>query len=112
MKRIQEQWRNAVGWVRSGSAVERLLHRLPGAPVLTVAGAADVIERSFQATNQAMTRLEAAGVVQQVNVGRRNRAFEARAIIDALTELERQLASPAGNTRSSAPRRLTPARPR
>lgn len=112
VERIQEQWRNALGRTRSGSAVELLLHRLPGAPVLTVTGAADLIGRSFQATNEAMVRLEAAGIVQRVNVGRRNRAFEARAIIDAFTTLERQLATPAGGTRSSAVRRPAPTRPR
>lgn len=111
VERIQQQWRRALGRVRSGSAVELLLHRLPGAPVLTVTSAANLIGRSFQATNEAMVRLESAGIVHQVNVGRRNRAFEARAIIDAFTALERQLASPAGDTRSSAPRRPAPARP-
>lgn len=108
---IQKQWRAALGRVRAGSAAERLLAVLPGAPVLTVNGAADLIDRSFQAANEAMARLEAAGVVQQVKVGRRHRAFEARAVIDAFTALERQLASPAGDTRRSPPRRPGPARP-
>jgi hypothetical protein len=56
-----------------------------------------------------MTRLEAAGVVRQVNVGRRNRAFEAPAILAAFTALERQLASPTGGTRSVPPDRPAPA---
>ena len=58
-----------------------------------------------------MHRLETVGVVRQISVGRRNRAYEARAIIDAFTALERQLASPAGNTRSTPPRRRALARP-
>jgi hypothetical protein len=66
----------------------------PGAPVVSVTGAADLIGRSFWPTNEAMKRLEAAGIVRQVNVGRRNRAFEAPAVIDAFTALERRLASP------------------
>jgi hypothetical protein len=49
--------------------------------------------------------------VRQVSVGRRNRAFEARAILDAFTSLERQLASPTGNTLTAPPRRTAPARP-
>jgi predicted transcriptional regulator len=85
---------------------------LPGAPVVSVSSAADHIGRSFQATNEAMTRLEAAGVVRQVNVGRRNRVFEAAAIIDAFTALERQLASPTGGTRSAPPEGPAPARRR
>lgn len=109
---IQEQWRSALGRVRAGSAVDRLLGALPGAPVVSVSTASDLIDRTFQATNQAMNRLESAGVVRQVNVGRRNRAFEAPAIIGAFTALERQLASPSGDTRSAPPKRPAPARPR
>lgn len=105
---IEETWRSALGRVRGGSAVELLLRALPGAPIVSVKGAADLIGRSFQATNEAMNRLEKAGVVRQVSVGRRNRAYEARAIIDAFAALERQLASPAGDTRVSPPRRPTP----
>lgn len=110
--RTQQQWRTALGRVRAGSAAERLLAVLPGSPVLTVKRAAQLTGRSFQAANEAMARLEAAGVVQQVTVGRRHRAFEAHAVIDAFTTLERQLASAAGDTRKSPPRRPAPARPR
>ena len=106
VERIHEQWRAALGRVRAGSAADRLIAMLPGAPVVSVTSAANLIGRSFQATNEAMNRLESVGIVRQVNVGRRNRAFEARPIIDAFTALERQLASPAGDTRSVAPRRL------
>jgi Fic family protein len=109
---IQHKWRAAVGSVRKGSAADLLIGALPGSPVVSVSSAADLIGRSFQATNEAMTRLEAAGVVRQVNVGRRNRAFEAPAIIDAFTALERQLASPTGDTRSAPPDRPAPARGR
>jgi hypothetical protein len=48
-----------------------------------------------------------------VTVGKRNRAFEAKDIINAFTDLERQLASPGGDTRVSPPARpVTPRRPR
>lgn len=109
---IQQDWRAATGAVRRGSAADLLIGALPGAPVVSVSSAADLIGRSYQATNEAMTRLEAAGVVRQVNVGRRNRAFEAPAIIDTFTALERQLASPKGDTRSAPPDRPAPARRR
>jgi Fic family protein len=107
---IRHGWRTAVGRVRSGSAADLLISALPGAPIVSISTAAELIGRSFQATNEAMRRLEAAGVVHPVTVGRRNRAYEAKAIIDAFTALERQLASPKGNTRSSPPQRPTPAR--
>jgi Fic family protein len=107
---IQQHWRAAVGRVRKGSSAELLIGALPGAPVVSVSSAADLIDRSFQATNEAMSCLEAAGVVRQVNLGRRNRAFEAPAIIDAFIALERQLASPTGDARTAPPNRPAPAR--
>jgi len=110
VQRIQETWRAQLGRVRSGSSTDLLLRSLPGAPVLTVSGAAELIGRSFPQTNAAIARLAKAGVLAQVTVGRRNRAFEAKEIIDAFTDLERQLASPAGDTRSSEPSRTVPPR--
>jgi hypothetical protein len=48
--------------------------------------AARLIGRTTQATNEAFKRLTTAGVLEQVNIGRhRNRAYEAPAIIDAVT---------------------------
>jgi Fic family protein len=91
VQRIQETWRAQLGRVRSGSSTDLLLRSLPGAPVLTVSGAAELIGRSFPQTNAAIARLAKAGVLAQVTVGRRNRAFEAKEIIDAFTDLERQL---------------------
>lgn len=105
---VQARWREAVGKVRADSTVLRLIEALPGAPIVTVGGAAALIGRSVQATNQAIARLEEAGVLRQTTVGRRNRGFEAPDLIDAFTALERRLASPAGNTRSSPPARAAP----
>jgi hypothetical protein len=89
--RIQRQWRVALGGVRAGSSADLLVRALPGAPVITVAAAAVLIGRSFQATNQAVERMVTVGVLRQVNVGKRNRAFEAKAVIDAFADLERRL---------------------
>ena len=78
--------------------------------MLTVATAAELTGRSFQATNLAIDRLVDAGVLVQVNVGRRNRAFEAPELIDAFTALERRMASPLGDTLVSLPTRDVPRR--
>ena len=110
VKQIQDRWRAQLGPVRGGSATDLLLRSLPGAPVLTVNGAAELIGRSFPQTNEAVTRLTEVGVLSQVSVGKRNRAFEAKEIINAFTDLERQLASPEGDTRSSEPNRTVPPR--
>ena len=57
-----------------------------------------------------MERLVNAGVLVQINVGRRNRTFETPELIEAFTALERQLASPAGDTLVSQPVRHVPRR--
>ena len=96
VRAIQRDWRERTGPVRANSTVDLLLDALPGMPLFTVTGAATLLGRSFRATNQAIEELVEGGVIRQVSVGRRNRAFEAAEIIDAFTRFERQLASPTG----------------
>ena len=91
---LREDWRERAGNPRRGSATRLLIDALSAAPVLTVATAAELAGRSFQATNLSIDRLVDAGVLVQVNVGRRNRVFEAPELIDAFTALERRMASP------------------
>jgi Fic family protein len=107
---LEQHWRRRLGAVRSKSATDLLLRRLPGAPVLTADSAATLIGRTFKPANEAIQRLVQVGILHQVTVGRRNRAYEAPEIIDAFTDLERQLASPAGDTRTSPPARPVPRR--
>ncbi|MDT3443692.1 Fic family protein [Pseudofrankia sp. BMG5.37] len=108
---IQEDWYQRVGPVRPDSTLDRLLRMLPAAPVLTVQSASKLTGRSVQTSNDAVGRLVDAGVIRQVTVGRRNRAFEAGEAIEAFTLLERRLASPQGDTRVSPPARRVPRRP-
>jgi Fic family protein len=107
---IEASWRERLGRVRARSAVDLLLGVLVGAPVVTVNSASEMVGRSFIQTNEAIQRLVEAGILKQVTVGRRNRAFEAPEIIAAFTVLERQLASPEGDTRKSEPVRTVPRR--
>jgi Fic family protein len=108
---LQAEWRQRLGRVRANSAAALLINALPGAPIVTVSSAAKLIGRSEQAANQAIPRLADARILRQINVGRRNRAFEAAELIDAFTDLERRLASPAADTRFSPPSRSVPRRP-
>ena len=110
MQLLEGIWRERLGQVRANSAVDLLLRRLPGAPILTVQSAAELIGRSTQATNEAITRLTEANVLSQTTAGRRNRAFESPEMIRAFTDLERQLASPTGDTRTAPPTRRVPRR--
>ncbi|HEX4188821.1 MAG TPA: Fic family protein [Solirubrobacteraceae bacterium] len=107
---LEAGWRERLGRVRGNSATDLLLHRLAGAPVLTVESAASLIGRTYNPANEAIQRLVQAGILEQITIGRRNRAYEAPEIIDAFNDLERQLASPAGDTRSSRPSRPVPRR--
>jgi Fic family protein len=107
---LQEAWRAKVGPVRANSATDLLLRALPGAPLITVTSAAALIGRTFAPANDAIKRLESAGILRPVSVGRRNRAFEATGVIETFTALERQLASPRGNTLTSEPSRPVPYR--
>jgi Fic family protein len=107
---LQEEWRARLGAVRANSATDLILRTLPGAPVITVSSAATLVGRSFKAVNEAINRFVDADILKQISVGKRNRAFEAAEIIDAFTSLERQLASPEGDTRTSKPVRRVPRR--
>ena len=112
VRALQASWLERAGHPRRDSAARRLIEALPAAPILTASTAATLIDRSFQAAGQAIERLLGAGVLTQANAGRRNRTFEAPELIDAFTDLERQLASPAGDTRVSEPARRVPRRRR
>ncbi|HTW41107.1 MAG TPA: Fic family protein [Solirubrobacteraceae bacterium] len=107
---LEREWRERLERVRANSATDLLLHRLPGAPVLTAESAATLIGRTFKPANDAIQRLVQAGILRQITIGRRNRAYEAPEVIEAFADLERQLASPAGDTRTSPPARTVPHR--
>jgi Fic family protein len=107
---LEQEWRGRLGRIRANSATDLLIHRLPGAPVLTTESAATLIGRTFKPANEAIQRLVGGGILNQITIGRRNRAYEAPEIIDAFTDLERQLASPTGDTRTSPPVRTVPHR--
>jgi Fic family protein len=110
-QQLQVEWRTRLGSVRSDATVLRLLDRLIATPVITVRRVAEDLGVSVPAANNAVAQLLEAEIVTQVRAGRRNRAFEAREIVDAFTSLERQLARPSGDTRTAEPNRTVPERP-
>jgi len=107
---LSSRWRTRLGRIRKGSAADLLIGALLGAPIVTVDSAAILIKRSFPAANNAVSQLTKAGILHQVRIGRRNRAFEASELIDVFTDLERRLASPVGDTATAPPMRPTPSR--
>ncbi|HEX9243983.1 MAG TPA: Fic family protein [Anaeromyxobacter sp.] len=99
---MQAAWRQRAGNPRADSSAEGLIVALPAYPVLTAASAAKVLDRSVQAANTALAVLENAGVLKQVSLGRRNRAFEAPELLNLVSAFERELAIP--DTGGSPPR--------
>ncbi|MGH3276915.1 MAG: hypothetical protein ACRDNZ_21640, partial [Streptosporangiaceae bacterium] len=84
-QQIEAAWRGQLGRVRAQSATDLLLRSLIGAPVITVSSAAGRIGRSLPQTNEAVQPLVENNILRQVNevnVGKRNRAFEAPTVID------------------------------
>ena len=108
---IQAEWLERVGPARRDSALRLLIDALSEAPVLTTSVVAELIGRSLRATGQAMDQLVREGILVQITVGRRNRAFEAPQLIEAFTAFERGLASPEGDTAIADPFRPVPPRP-
>lgn len=107
---LEQQWRQRLGTIRANSGTDLLLKTLPGAPILTIDSAATLIGRTFKPAAEAIQHLVDADILRQVNIGRRNRAFEAPEIVTAFTALERQLSSPEGDTLTSEPTRRVPHR--
>ena len=85
--------RALAGRIRKGSAADLLLHAIPALPVFSVKTAAAFIGRSEVAVSQGVSRLVEAGVIRQVKVGRRNRAFEAVGLFETFTGFERLLSA-------------------
>ena len=109
LDQLEELWRQAAKPVRRSSAADLLLSVLTGIPILTVETAAQAIGRSRKRTNDAVNLLHARGVLLQGTVGRRNRVFEVADLLDAITQFERRLASPAADTAIARPVRVVPA---
>ncbi|MFE1595294.1 Fic family protein [Nocardia sp. NPDC058705] len=100
------RWRERVAPLRADSAAALLLPHLIGAPIITATTAAALVQRSFPTANAAIDRLVDAGILRQLTVGRRNRAFEAPEVFEAFGALERCFANPDGEAHS--PQRPVP----
>ena len=111
IKDIKAGWLERLGNVRTHSAVLRIIEVLPRSPIVTIAELRALTDRSTQRIQEAVERLEQIGILTPVKVGRqRKQVFQARDIIEAFNDLERQLASPAGDTHVEPPTRTVPAR--
>jgi Fic family protein len=108
---IQDKWRARLGRVHRHSVALRIIDLLPGSPTITIAEAQRLTGGSKSSVIEAMKRLESADVITSITAGRqRGQSYQAKDIVDAFLDLERQLASPAGDTLIETPVRDVPAR--
>jgi Fic family protein len=91
---LQQRWTEQAGRPRRNSGPLRLIELLPSQPIVDVKTAARLLGGTDERARQAILRLEAAGVLRQTSVGRRNRAWESVGLFDLLDRFERELGSP------------------
>lgn len=91
---LRAGWLRRAGSPRRGSTSRRLVEGLAGHPLVSVASAAQLLDVSEEAARLALNHLSSSGVVRQVTVGRRNRAWAADEIFDLLDEFDFGIASP------------------
>jgi hypothetical protein len=80
-------WRETVGRVRTGSATDRLLARLPDLAAFTVEDAHDEIGGPLSSTYTAIERLAGARVIRPLTDRKRNQVWGVAAVLDELDDL-------------------------
>jgi len=91
---LEERWMQQAGNPRRGSTARRLVAALPAQPILRVSHVVELTGAGLSAAHKAVNDLEAAGVLKQVTVGKRNRAWEAVGLLNLVDAFERRLATP------------------
>lgn len=85
------QWRDKLKGAsdpRSDSAAWAIIEILPAHPILNAPVAATATKRSKGSTYEAITELEAAGVLLPLHAGKRNQSWEAVGLLNLLEEIE------------------------
>jgi len=91
---LEARWITKAGNPRRDSTARRLIQLLPAQPILRVSHVIALTGASASAAHKAVNDLQAAGVLKQATVGRRNRAWEAVGLLNLVDEFERRLAIP------------------
>ena len=107
---LKKKWFDRLKVERTSNAVVEVIDVMIGQPLFSAQLIQKATGRSLPTVNTAIERLEDAGIVKQLTVGKRNRVFEAVGILELFNEFERQLASPADDTDIEKPSRPVPMR--
>ncbi|HWM63031.1 MAG TPA: Fic family protein [Solirubrobacterales bacterium] len=90
---LEETWLERAGRPRSDSAARLLISALPEQPVLDVAIAQRLTDRSHVAANNALSRLEEAGILRRLNERKWGRAWECSELLDLVEDFEESVRS-------------------
>ena len=90
---LEASWRERLGSVRGGSALDAMLPLLCALPVFSVDTMAEATQRSVTAVSLATNQLADAGIIEPTSARLRGRVFEVPSIIEQFGELERALRS-------------------
>jgi Fic family protein len=91
---LEEHWIAQAGNPRRGSTARKLIQALPAQPILRASHMSALTGAKSSAAHDAINQLQAAGVLKQISIGKRNRAFEAVGLLTLIDEFERTLAIP------------------
>jgi Fic family protein len=95
---LEQCWLVQADNPRRGSTAHKLIQALPAQPILRLSHAMALTGAGTSAAHNALNELHAAGVLKQVTVGRRNRAWEAVGLLGLVDEFEYRLAVPKSGT--------------
>lgn len=90
---LQRTWQRASAHRRSDATTRALIPLLPAHPMITAETAARLLGRSYETGRVAVQQLEVDGVLAQVTIGKRNRAYETVGLFALVDKLEHQLSA-------------------
>lgn len=90
---LMGRWREQAGHPRAGSSAEAIIRALPATPIISSKRGQQITGASEAATLRALNRLQAAGVLALVTVGRRNRQWESVGLFGLVDDMERRVSS-------------------
>jgi Fic family protein len=89
---LQQRWLDEAGNPRAGSTPRLIIESLPASPIIDQPRAEEITGAAREAVRLGLLRLEEAGVIRQLNVGRqRGRVWESVGLFDLLDSFEREM---------------------
>lgn len=100
---IRQGWASAVGPVRGGTALARLLELLPREPIVTAAVVAERLDVTLATAQQALRRLHEVGIVAPTSRRPRDQVWAATDVLDELSDLNLRIESVSRSKDAPAP---------